>query len=979
MKGFLLLSCVFFFLQFSYSQNIDSLVNITIENAEVLRTEDQNYDQAIKTLEELLEVIVALDTVVERIKLAPIYHKIGVNYYMKGDMDNSLKNNSRALEIRETKLGTNHIDVIRGYFNRGSVLRRMQDYGNAKNDIAKAIALMEKLIESKQSNDVPRLMRMYTEMYKINSFLKDNKTALVYWELVFNHYTLNESQNMSRIADLYNAKGIIYNDEKNYDLAIVSYLNSIHSYSRLKNSESEIEIGSVIHNLANSEQASDQFVSSKKHYLKAVDVFKKNQNSNNNLDIQQRLGNTYTDLTSLCSKTKEWAQGIEYFNQALKYTTSGWGTFHHPRVAEIYRNRTKISLGQNLFHEALKFNQKSLHALLPDFKTDDPFVGVNLKQHAVKNKNSFLETIAQKAEIFTAIFEQEGRKDQKYLEAAFKSYLTIDTVITQIRQSYEAQGSQFELIEQSYPVYEKAISTALELFKKTGKATYLEAAYHFAAKNKAMVLLAGMQEEQAKAWSSIPQELREKEKNLKRSIFQLESKIYEQADQEADPVLRDSLFALRRAYQKLIIDFESAYPDYYDLKYRFDKTISVAALQQQLSRGSCMLEYFVGDASIFVFVITQSGFDYVKFEKPEQFEERCLAFRQKMETPGNGPGSFSDHYQLFEWLVKSPLEKAEKREEIHHLIFLPDGPLLQLSFDVLVRDNTSTTPQYLLKDYAISYAYSNRLLFGNSAKKRARHTFAGFGLEYDDYTLADLATYVDNPLASLPLSRALGHLEFSDDEINEIAGLLHGDAWINQNATREAFLQNAGDYVILHLATHGVLNEQYPMNSALIFTRQNDSTAYFLRAADLYGLTLNADMAVLSACNTGAGMVERGEGVRSLARAFSAAGCPSLIASLWNASDQSTKEILVDFYKNLKKGQTKAEAMRNAKLTYLENAPPTYQAPYYWSHLNVIGESGPLDVLNVPLWRKYWYLVAAGLAVMAGGVYSSRKKRHKIL
>ncbi len=157
------------------------------------------------------------------------------------------------------------------------------------------------------------------------------------------------------------------------------------------------------------------------------------------------------------------------------------------------------------------------------------------------------------------------------------------------------------------------------------------------------------------------------------------------------------------------------------------------------------------------------------------------------------------------------------------------------------------------------------------------------------------------------------------------------------------------------------------MNSALIFTRQNDSTDYFLRAADLYGMELNAQMAVLSACNTGNGIIERGEGVRSLARAFAAAGCPSLVASLWNASDASTKDILVSFYKNLEKGMTKAEAMRQAKLSYLESAPPTYQAPYYWSHLSVIGESGELDVLNVPFWRKYWYVLAAGL-VFAGAL-----------
>ncbi len=292
---------------------------------------------------------------------------------------------------------------------------------------------------------------------------------------------------------------------------------------------------------------------------------------------------------------------------------------------------------------------------------------------------------------------------------------------------------------------------------------------------------------------------------------------------------------------------------------------------------------------------------------------------------------------------------------------------------MLVQDNNTKVPNYLLKDYAISYAYSNRLLFDQSKKRKAKHTFAGFGLEYDDYTLADLETYVDNPLASLPLSRALGHLEFSDDEVKEIAGLLGGEEWINAAATREVFLENADQYAILHLATHGIVNENYPMNSALIFTRQNDSTEYFLRAADLYSMKLNADMAVLSACNTGAGMLERGEGVRSLARAFSSAGCPSLVATLWNASDKSTKDILVNFYKNLKKGMTKDEAMRQAKLTYLTSASPTYQSPYYWSHLNVIGESGTLEVLDVPIWRKYWYLGVLGLGLV--GLVGYRMKR----
>ncbi|KAA3634621.1 MAG: CHAT domain-containing protein [Bacteroidetes bacterium] len=961
----------FFTLEYSFAHNIDSLVTETILQAEKLRIDEQDYDGAIRLMKERLKIF-EKDDKVEKLKLARLYHKIGVNYYYKGNMNRALSYSSIALELREKKYGSENIDVIKGYYNKGVILRKIQDLVSAKQCIEKSVTLMEDLLESGKSKDIPRLIRMYEEMYKLNFSLKDSKTALNYWDLVFEYYSNDPIKNQYKIASMTNTKGAIFFNEKKYKLAIQCYQKSIAIYSKSKNRNIELQKAIAMHNLANCKLVLNQFESSKNSYRNSVEIFKNCLSSQNNLEIFQRLGNTYTDLINLSFKTKEWEEGEKYYDLALKYTTKGWDTYYHPRVAELYRNRSKLSIGQKKYEEALEFNQKSLHALLPDFNSEDPFILVDLSAHTIKNKNSFLETIAQKAEIFDLLHEQNG-PNAKYLEAAYQHYLTLDTVITQIRQSYEAQGSQFDLIEQTYPIYEKAIAVSLELFEKNENDEYLETAYHFAAKNKAMVLLAGMQEEEAKAYSSIPDELKQTEKELKRSIFQLESKIYQQADVGAEPILKDSLFTLKRDYQKLINRFETDYPDYYSLKYSFDKTIKVADLQQQLYEGDCLLEYFVGDDYVFVFTVTKEGFDYARLLKPDQFNQKLASLRKKMEHPGNLQDFFSDSYQIYKLLVKPSLEKALAQSDIKHLIFIPDGPLMQISFDVLLTEPAPDKLAYLLKKYPISYAYSNRLIFDQGNQKQASNIFAGFGLEYDDYTLADLATFVDNPMSSLPLSRALGPLEFSDDEILEISELLGGQIWINEAATRGAFLENASDYAILHLATHGVLNERYPMNSALIFTRQNDSTDYFLRAADLYGMELNAEMAVLSACNTGNGILERGEGVRSLARAFAAAGCPSLVASLWNASDASTKEILVSFYKNLEKGMTKAEAMRQAKLAYLETAPPTYQAPYYWSHLNVIGESGQIDVLSIPWWRKYWYVLVAGV-VFAGALAMRQRK-----
>ncbi len=965
----IILFCAIAF-QRSNAQNVDSLIASTINQAEKLRKESHQYGDAIALLLKTLNHCKGREEVME-IQVAPLYHKLGVNYYFKGDMDKALEYNSIALDIRERHFGGNHIDVIRGYFNRASMLRKIQDFQKAKSDLEKAISGMELLIATNKSIDTFRLINMYTEMYKLNSYIQDNNTAISFLQLVYNYLSKDTLMNKEKIADLYLSKGVIYFDQKKYPLAKESYLRSKAIYATF---EDEIpEIVTPIHNLAHCEQAMGEFQSAKKYYLLAIEKYTYFLMHQKSLEILQRLGNTYTDLINLSAKTKEWQEGKKYFELALKYTTEGWGTFFHPRVAELYRNRTKISLGQGLYEEALVYNQKALQALLPDMKTADPLVEINLLQYSIKNKNSLLETLNQKTEIFLAIYEEERSREDKYLKAAFRNFNTLDTLITQIRQSYEAQGSQFDLIEQTYPIYEKAITTALKLFDKSTDQKYLGAAYHFAAKNKAMVLLAGMQEEEAKAYSSIPEELKNKEKNLKRSIFQLESKIYQQAGGTPDGELRDSLFALKRNYQKLIDRFEREYPDYYGLKYRFDKTIGVEELQNKMPQGRCIIEYFVGDEAIFIFTVTRSSFNYERLAKPEGFDLKLRSLRLAMENPQKAENFFPDSYQVYQWLVEPSLEKMGDGSKIQQLIFIPDGPLLQLSFDVLITAPTETVPNYLLKKFPISYAYSNRLLFDNTQRENAPKTFAGFGLEYDDFTLEDLATFVNNPMSSLPLSRALGPLQFSDDEIKEISELLDGQIWINEAATREAFLENAPDYAILHLATHGVLNERYPMNSALIFTRQNDSTDYFLRAADLYGMELQADMAVLSACNTGNGIVERGEGVRSLARAFAAAGCPSLVASLWNASDASTKEILVSFYENLEKGQSKAEAMQQAKLAYLENSSPAYRAPYYWAHLNVIGESGELEVLSKSWWQVYWYLWAVGIGI-AGALLISRRK-----
>jgi len=295
----------------------------------------------------------------------------------------------------------------------------------------------------------------------------------------------------------------------------------------------------------------------------------------------------------------------------------------------------------------------------------------------------------------------------------------------------------------------------------------------------------------------------------------------------------------------------------------------------------------------------------------------------------------------------------EVGEEVNRLFIIPDAKIMQISFDVLIADETQelssndwTNPlPYLLRDYALSYVYSNQLLFDqekNNRLKFSRSSYLGFGLEYDDFTLDGVKDLQPTEIDT-SLTRGMGKLVYSADEIKESSSIMKGKYYLNEKATKETFMNKAEKADLLHLAMHGFVVKSKPMNSGMIFTRQDEEDDFILRAGDLYTMKLDAKSALLSACHTGAGLIEKGEGIRSIARAFNYAGCPNVTASLWAAPDLSTKKIVLEFYKNLKDGQTVDVALQNAKLHYLDHCTFNNEAlPHLWSHLVTIGDSKAL-------------------------------------
>jgi CHAT domain-containing protein/Tfp pilus assembly protein PilF len=200
-----------------------------------------------------------------------------------------------------------------------------------------------------------------------------------------------------------------------------------------------------------------------------------------------------------------------------------------------------------------------------------------------------------------------------------------------------------------------------------------------------------------------------------------------------------------------------------------------------------------------------------------------------------------------------------------------------------------------------------------------------------------------------------------------------GKSYCHRYATEEAFKNRAPEAGIIHLATHAIVDDRNPLYSKLVFANDESSREDgFLNTYELYNIRLNADLVVLSACNTGYGKLVRGEGIMSLARGFMYAGCPSIVMSLWPVDDLSTKRLMDHFYQGLASGLRKDEALRRAKIEYINEADNVKSNPFYWAGFVSIGSP---DSVNLPSKINYtlWIIAFVVLVIATTLVYQKKK------
>jgi CHAT domain-containing protein len=412
--------------------------------------------------------------------------------------------------------------------------------------------------------------------------------------------------------------------------------------------------------------------------------------------------------------------------------------------------------------------------------------------------------------------------------------------------------------------------------------------------------------------------------NVERAIARLRIKLAAPTAPRDVQRIRDQIFLAEQA--------RWVTPDISILKARSRDTISLARLQRSLSPTVVILEYVVADPQSYCLVITHSTSRIVELAGKQRIDSTAESYLKAVRAKQSAE---AEGRRLYDMLLR-PLSEAKQKE---NLVVIPDGRLHLVPFDALIDDGG----KYVVESRTVAYAPSATGFFLLAMQERRPRTFS--------HTLLAVGgvPYAEGDLRPVALTRGydpdnLKDLPASSDEVQAAELAVHSalnTVLLGAAATESAFKRaDLVHYRYIHLAVHGFASNVDPDRSALLLrsdpARGEDG---FLQASEIVQMRLNADLVVLSACDSALGPINGEEGIAALSRAFLLAGARSVVSTLWSIDDTFSSFLMKEFYTQLAASVPPTLALsaakRNLLSRYGRSAPP-----YYWAAFTIAGAPG---------------------------------------
>ncbi|HUR31804.1 MAG TPA: CHAT domain-containing protein, partial [Saprospiraceae bacterium] len=334
------------------------------------------------------------------------------------------------------------------------------------------------------------------------------------------------------------------------------------------------------------------------------------------------------------------------------------------------------------------------------------------------------------------------------------------------------------------------------------------------------------------------------------------------------------------------------------------------------------IEYFMNGNDIYVIAELGEKEEFVKLGEGLKFNELYIRLSEYILSKGYSADDSITH-DMYTFLVKPIINKCPQ-----NVVIIPDESIGYVPFEMLSYDDGS----FLIESTSISYSfeYHSQSIYKSSDVKKM-----------EIYCLAP--TYKKKETKPVAVSRgSVYNLPYAQMEVDSIKALYGESAILSKSGNKESWEIDVSRAEIFHYAGHAIIGDE----EAYLALNDNNDMMEQLTANEISLMYHPLNLVVLSACETGLGKLEHGEGIRSLGRSFMESGSEATVISLWNVNDKSTADLMLVFYKLLKQGLSKDESLRQSKLDFIKKAKGLYKHPYYWAAFIPAGKMSAVTTKN---------------------------------
>ena len=879
---------------------------------------------------------------------------------------------------------------------------RSKFYVRSFRDSYKYLGKSNSKLVTHNKQDSILMLRNYEAIADVFEEIREYEVALSYYSIC---YSLNEAiydKNNKQLARVYEDMGSCFahlNDEASaskywgveiletsIDYLELAHITNLSIHDSIAAAVNTFQLGLL--NMYLGLQTNNNIMSSRVDSLLNEAIYFLEENDPYN----PKLGNCYNVFKQVYVDSKQYDSAIFFTKKAYKLHLKNRGKYHPMSIMAVYNLANQYNNYNSNYDSALFYSQKCVEFSFPGYSFDSMYCIPNLNYPA----DFMFGFAALEGKALNLIRIGIKTNDSMAINHAFEIISKTSVYLSKNEAPnfglgyFSANSSYSKMLKTGGACY----MLCHEAYPNDG---YDKLAFQYYEKLKYLQFIANMNEEKLMVEAGIPGNVVELNRNLKNRKRELKGAFVDNFlsanhnDLELTINIQDSYLEITDSLHDIKEYCIANFPKYFQL-LNAEQSFSLSDIQNSMDTNTAVINYFNDNKYIYSYVILNNDIKLFQVPVSSEFLLNIDSIYQNIllginnQTDKKLFAEFSYYAQYF-YKKLFPPALVEYISGKNRLVLIPEEKMYNIPFDVLLLKQPKlevvnyANLDYLVKHYSITISFSMRMLLNeNNPFAVFDYVYEGFAPKFDEKQLTLLDNENIHPFSGM---RSFGELTSNIDEVKEVSVFFdNSKLFVGSMANEKEYKKYAPHTQIVHLPTHAQANVKNPLLSKIIFSfddKGNNNEDNILYMHEIYNNPVNAQLVVLSTCESNKSNVNTSEGVISLSRAFLNGGAKSVISTNWWAHDQTTKDIMVDFFRGVKNQEPFDIALQKAKLNYLKNSDPQFAHPFYWANFVLTGSNNPIIVKAKQPTANYFLWFAISILIMISVVIVFKIKPHRML